>query len=185
MSNANYKKRYRAANIEILRERDRIYREANKEKIKAARAEYVKNHKDIIDRSIEAWRKAHPEKVKSAKKFYRLTHPEKVKAQKDKWRVSHPEVVRGQVQRRRARKAGVSVERFLVSEIYERDRWICQLCKKKVNKRLKYPNKLSASLDHIVPLFEGGQHTRNNVQLAHWICNINTGVGGVKQLRLM
>ena len=30
---------------------------------------------------------------------------------------------------------------------------------------------MSASLDHIVPLSQGGTHTLGNVQLAHLVCN--------------
>ncbi|MCK4818291.1 HNH endonuclease [bacterium] len=75
-------------------------------------------------------------------------------------------------------------DKFNVQEIYERDRWKCGICFKKVNKNLKYPNPMSASLDHIVPLALGGTHTRDNVQLAHLKCNIAIGIEGTKQLRL-
>ena len=32
---------------------------------------------------------------------------------------------------------------------------------------------MAASLDHIIPLSQGGTHTYNNVQLAHFLCNIS------------
>jgi 5-methylcytosine-specific restriction endonuclease McrA len=75
-------------------------------------------------------------------------------------------------------------ERFKVRDIYDRDRWVCGICNGKVDKRLKYPHPMSASLDHIIPLAKGGTHTRDNVQLAHLVCNSKAGAGGVKQLRL-
>lgn len=31
---------------------------------------------------------------------------------------------------------------------------------------------MSASLDHVVPLSKGGDHTRSNSVVAHLICNI-------------
>lgn len=40
---------------------------------------------------------------------------------------------------------------------------------------LVYPNPLSASLDHVVPLAWGGEHTAANVQLAHLKCNVAKG----------
>ena len=55
--------------------------------------------------------------------------------------------------------------------LYKRDKGICQLCGKRVNKRLEYPHLMSASIDHIVPLAKGGSHGYDNCQLAHFICN--------------
>jgi hypothetical protein len=69
----------------------------------------------------------------------------------------------------------VAKERFDRVDIYERDSWICQLCNEPVDKTLKYPNLMSASLDHILPVSLGGAHTTVNVQLAHLGCNISKG----------
>ncbi|MFF2222627.1 HNH endonuclease [Streptomyces globisporus] len=33
----------------------------------------------------------------------------------------------------------------------------------------------SSTLDHIKPVAEGGAHTAENLQAAHWICNIRKG----------
>lgn len=56
-------------------------------------------------------------------------------------------------------------------EVFEADDWICQLCFRPVNRRLRQPNWWCATLDHIIPLSMGGTHTRDNVQLAHKRCN--------------
>lgn len=55
--------------------------------------------------------------------------------------------------------------------IFERDEWVCKLCGQPVDPNLKYPNRESASLDHIKPLALGGKHEEQNVQLAHFKCN--------------
>lgn len=60
-------------------------------------------------------------------------------------------------------------------DIYARDKWICQLCDKKVDKELKAPNLMRASLDHVVPLSRGGNDSSSNVQLAHFKCNVSRG----------
>lgn len=60
---------------------------------------------------------------------------------------------------------------FTVSEIYERDGWVCQLCWVPVRSDLRYPDPQSASLDHVIPIARGGTHTPENVQLAHLVCN--------------
>lgn len=58
------------------------------------------------------------------------------------------------------------------NKIGERDNWICNICGGKINKDLKYPDLMSASLDHIVPLSKGGKHTEQNVHISHLHCNI-------------
>lgn len=86
--------------------------------------------------------------------------------------------------RREARKRGVETESFTHLEIFRRDGWRCGLCHKKVDPKLAYPDPMSASLDHIVPLAECGAHTRQNVQCAHWICNTRKRDGAGGQMRL-
>lgn len=76
-------------------------------------------------------------------------------------------------QRRRAeqvgnRGRGTKVFRL---QVFERDAWICQLCRGTVDRTLIYPHPLSASLDHAVALARGGSHTYGNTQLAHLRCN--------------
>lgn len=79
---------------------------------------------------------------------------------------------RGNYERRRARKkSNGRVDDFLNVDVYERDRWFCGICGLKVDKELKWPDPMSASLDHIVPLSRGGSHSLDNVQLAHLVCN--------------
>ena len=67
------------------------------------------------------------------------------------------------------------IESFKRIDIYERDGWICQLCKKSVNPKLSFPNPACASLDHVIPLSRGGTHKTSNVQLAHLRCNTSRG----------
>ena len=64
---------------------------------------------------------------------------------------------------------------FFRIDIYNRDKWICQICKKPVEKDLSFPNPKRASLDHIIPLSRGGTHESGNVQLAHLSCNTSKG----------
>jgi len=68
--------------------------------------------------------------------------------------------------------------------VFDRDGWRCGICGRPVNSSLKFPHPDSPSLDHIIPLAEGGTHTWQNVQLAHFICNSLKGSTGGGQLRL-
>lgn len=75
--------------------------------------------------------------------------------------------------RSRALNSGAAViEDNLPIEIYERDEWICGICDEAIDDALRYPDPMSASLDHIIALGAGGDHTRGNLQASHLICNV-------------
>lgn len=81
---------------------------------------------------------------------------------------------------------GADSESFNPTEIYERDRWTCGICRKRINRKLRYPDPMCASLDHVVPLSEGGPHTRANTRASHLRCNITRQhYGGGEQLALI
>ena len=49
---------------------------------------------------------------------------------------------------------------------------ICGICGKPVDKTLKSPHPMSATVDHIIPLDKGGHPSDlSNLQLAHRCCN--------------
>jgi 5-methylcytosine-specific restriction endonuclease McrA len=77
--------------------------------------------------------------------------------------------------RRRARKQGATVEKFRHADIFERDGWICGICEDAVDPELAYPHPMSVSLDHVIPLSLGGEHSRANVRCTHLSCNVKRG----------
>lgn len=81
----------------------------------------------------------------------------------------------------RTRRAGGQYQQINRVEIFERDRWVCQLCSEPVNPELKFPHRGSASLDHVTPLSRGGDHVPGNVQLAHLGCNSVKHDGGIQE----
>ena len=49
---------------------------------------------------------------------------------------------------------------------------VCGICGQPVDKSRKYPDPLSACVDHIIPIARGGHPSDiDNLQLAHWKCN--------------
>lgn len=97
-----------------------------------------------------------------------------------------PENWRVHLDRRNRRLRDQYVEDVSLSYIAERDGWRCHLCDRRVLKGRQWPHPDSASLDHIVPVSKGGEHSKTNVALAHLHCNLernNKAVG--EQLRLI
>ena len=75
---------------------------------------------------------------------------------------------------RRVRKShNGTIEKFTNIEIYNRYKWVCHICNKKINSDLKWPHRMSVSIDHIIPISKGGSHTRANVKPAHLSCNVS------------
>jgi len=71
----------------------------------------------------------------------------------------------------RVRDTAAFVAPVSKTKVFKRDGWICQICHKKVNPKLPHTHPMGATLDHIIPLSQGGTHEPKNVQLAHRYCN--------------
>ena len=140
---------------------------------KAYRRTYYLANREKIRRRNEAWRKANPDKKRTHDKQYRKVHRESLHIKGKLYWKRNPEKAREISRKHQALKRTTQIEPINEKIVYLRDGWTCQPCKKRVDKRFKFPSPMSGSLDHIVPLSEGGSHTYNNVQLAHFICNIS------------
>lgn len=77
---------------------------------------------------------------------------------------------------RRARMNGArNGNVVMLSEIVARDGSRCQWCGEVVDLELAWPNPLSKSIDHIVPISKGGTHELGNCQMMHLRCNSANG----------
>lgn len=85
--------------------------------------------------------------------------------------------------RRLAQKKAPGSEPVNRFEVFDRDGWICSICEEPVDKTLEYPDPMSASLDHDVPLALGGEHTYNNSRCTHLFCNLSKGARLLAELR--
>ena len=97
------------------------------------------------------------------------------------------EAKREERRRYRARKVNAYVAPVSGKQLFIRDKGRCQICGRRVDPKLAYPDPMSMSIDHIIPLSRGGTHEPKNVQLTHWICNCNKRDGVIErgeQLRL-
>lgn len=136
-------KEWREKNADVLREKHKAYYEANKEARQAYYREWVADpaNRQRVCDNARRWAEENPEKVRAHKAI------------------------------RRQLKREQTVEVFDPYEVFDRDGWICQLCNEPVDVSLKFPDRMSKSLDHIIPISRGGEHSRANTQLAHFGCN--------------
>jgi 5-methylcytosine-specific restriction endonuclease McrA len=143
----------------------RHYRAANRERLNANDRAYAQAHRAEAIAKTKAWQTANPEKTKA----HRAATARR-----------HPETGRRKTQRYRARKHNAPrIEPINDHAIYTRDRWICQLCFRRVNPQGKKGE--APSLDHVIPLSQGGHHTAQNLVLTHWRCNRKKQARAVSQ----
>lgn len=158
-----------------------------KECARAAVREYRSANREIV-----------LERQRAYSKEYRTSHPDRVRARQERYLATNPERVRGlrraisrryytrhrderialaAVRTARIRNAVVR-ERVKVKALAARDRDICGLCGKRVAWR-------DRSIDHIIPVSLGGDHSYANTHLAHKRCNFSRGNRGPAQLLLI
>jgi len=90
-------------------------------------------------------------------------------------RKRYPDVATKHDTKRRLIIASATVEAVDRKRVFERDNWTCQLCKQPVDSAIAWPDPMAGSLDHVVPVSKGGEHSMSNTQLAHLKCNLSKG----------
>jgi 5-methylcytosine-specific restriction endonuclease McrA len=160
-ANTAYKRSW--GDPEKKREYYRKRYEANRDEM----LEYFRNryatNPDVAGKTRENARKryeADPEKWMEEGRKWRATNPDKVRAYS----------LKGQ-QTRRARKLSAFVEDVDPQVVFERDSWTCHICGEAISTDLSHPDPMSASLDHIIPLAKGGEHSYANSGTSHLRCN--------------
>ena len=86
---------------------------------------------------------------------------------------------------RRARLHGATAEAYSAADIYERDRWRCHICGRRCRPPGSGYHPRQATIDHLVPIADGGPDTPANVSTACHECNARRGTGGEVQLALI
>jgi 5-methylcytosine-specific restriction endonuclease McrA len=100
---------------------------------------------------------------------YEREHRQKRSEQSRRWQQLNPDKHAEKQSRRRAWKANAPIiERIDRNAIIERDKWMCYLCGVVCTRK-------NVTLDHIVPLSRGGNHTADNLRVACRSCNSSKG----------
>lgn len=137
--------------------------------------EYRAARRRIAVGADRRWREKNRERARAALAQWRSDNRERIAEQYRQWRIANANVVRAKNNRRRARLLEAFVADVDPQAIWDRDGGICQLCGDPIDPALPWPEPMSKTLDHVVPLSTGGTHEPANVQLAHALCNCIKG----------
>lgn len=95
------------------------------------------------------------------------------------WNAANPEKRKAMHHRDRLKRRGLKREQYVENvtrdRLMERDNWTCHLCGEKIPKSAQYPHPRYGSIDHIIPISLGGEHSYANTAASHLRCNIVKG----------
>ena len=168
-------KKWKANNREKVRANYRRWAENNQERKRATDKKWKANNRKKTRAHYRRWAANNREKTRAHYRKWIANNREKSRAYSRKWAANNPEKIRAQGQKRRAQIASVFLETVREDRVYQRDNWLCQICGEPVDPELKHPNPKSVSLDHIIPLSRGGEHSYANTQCSHLVCNLRKG----------
>jgi 5-methylcytosine-specific restriction endonuclease McrA len=199
--NPHYNYLCRSCFVPVARARGKRYRTTNPDEYAAYHSTYYRLHRDRIDERRKRYNQTHSEtlrakrrkyreqnkaKLSKLNKAYRDTHRDELNAYLRKYRIESCERLREHDRtrnktskrralfsekafRRRAQKQGAPfIERCDRAKIIARDDSTCYLCG--VHLRVS-----DVTLDHVIPLIRGGEHTMENLRVACARCNSKKG----------
>jgi len=161
-----YRREWRKEHPEKERAAKNEWRKAHPDKDAAQRLRYRDSHKDELVARGRRWQHANPEKVAAKSRRWRIANPARALEIELRWREAHPEQVAAKGRRRRARKSDATIEQFDEQGVW--DYWgpQCAYCGTTEDE---------LTLDHIVPLSQGGPHSFDNLCVACRSCNSSKG----------
>jgi len=152
---------YRKQNPEAQKLADLNYKLKHPEKRKQIWGEYYRKNKEELLAKNKIYRDKNRQKVLGIYKSYRENNKEKIAKAFTKYRLANPDVYVRSQHNKRAKMAGVEV--FVISR---RD------IKKILNSSCTYCGSTKRiSVDHVIPISRGGNHSVGNLTAACFSCN--------------
>ena len=176
-----YRHQYYLLHKEEILQKNQQYQAEHREQLKKTRREcYFRNHEREKE-SRRQWRVKNRNKAAADKREWLAKHPgyqqewrkknlEKARELTRSWQRRNPEKKQESVTRRRVRQNGNGYEKYSRAEVIKRDSSRCHICGGPVKKK-------DLTLDHLIPISQGGPDIFSNVSVAHKSCNSKRGPG--------
>ena len=167
------KARWQREKAELRREKENIFGSYENYKIMSERLEEMEKLARIGQNYAEKARRYYLKQcVVCGKEFKTLNKNQRACCQKCSKKLEYARMVR-RIPRDRVIDKDITLE-----AVYRKDSGVCYLCGKKCDWNDKTWGNgrygaLYPSIDHVIPLSKGGEHSWKNVRLAHFICNSN------------
>lgn len=143
-------------------------------KNKASKDGRVNKCKSCANEEARLWRNKNTERNREIQLRWREKNRESESMRVRDWQKENPEKCREYNKKRYTQKKATQVEEIDRFKVFERDGWICQLCREEIPQDLEpheWRDPLYPNTDHVVPLSKGGLHTYSNIQAVHRKCN--------------
>lgn len=168
-------KKYYTTNQPAIRARRKAdyYRDVEQSRQKLHQ-QYARNRETILEKKRRKYPQTKERDLAAHKRWY-AANSKQVIASVLAYAAAHPNEERAKKQRRRARKNGAAINDFTAEQWREMKTAYgnrCVYCGKKCTR---------LTMDHIIPISQGGNHTMRNIVPACQSCNSKKGVGQVLQ----
>lgn len=152
-----------AANPEANRARAKAWRDAHPERARARAQQYYLDNKESHIERAAAWAKNNPDRRRAVSRKWKIVHRDAVAQSARQARAKRPHVYLAHVHRARARRAGVSGA-FTAQE------WLA-VCEQHGNRCAACGAQRRLTIDHIIPIAQGGSNDISNIQPLCAACN--------------
>lgn len=166
---------------QAVRDADKAYKQT--EGYKEQQRRYRAENREMLSAGAMAWRLENPGRYAEYQRQYHESNREHTRARTAQWRKDNPErsqemsrrwrqenpdlnVLKAQRYRVRKLQAGADLPSGIIKSLLTLQRCKCAVCKSSLKKSGHH-------LDHIMPLFLGGAHSAENVQLLCPTCNLS------------
>lgn len=123
----------------------------------------------------DRWAEQNKERLAEYDAAYRVDNAEQISQWLREWKDKNPgstSLYTYTKRRRRYQMENLIVDVVEPGVLFERDGGMCQLCRDSVDPSIPFPDPMSQTMDHIIPVSdERCEHSYANTQLAHWDCN--------------
>jgi 5-methylcytosine-specific restriction endonuclease McrA len=140
----------------------------NPERGQALRARTYTKHRDKRVAHHREYNNQNRERINAESRRRAQENPELIRARGAAYKAANPAKYSEYEARRRWRKANLAVGEVDYDAILERDGLVCHICGQPVPQG-------EHQFDHVIPLAKGGEHSAENIKIAHGLCNRKKG----------